>query len=326
MVGCVILGQDNNLIAEGYHQKAGEDHAEIVALRKAGKRAINSILYVNLEPCAHYGLTPPCVKAIIEHRVKMVVIGGLDPNAKVNGKGVRILQEAGIKTIVGVLEQECFDLNKIFFHWITKQKPFVSLKVAATLDGKIAHPEGKKWITGLESRQKVHELRAAYDAILTGNGTILADNPRLTVRKAVGLNPVRVILDRRGLCQPDLQIFQEAGQNLIFTSVPNCQEKYPTNTEIVTWSGSLEEVLAQLGQKKITSVLLEAGTNLNSAFLRENLVDEILYFINPCLAGDLSMPSCYLGPVQNFTIKQTEFYGQDLLITLNRSLITFLFT
>lgn len=316
MVGAIILSQDGNLVAEGYHQKAGSPHAEIMALQKAGSQAEGGTLYINLEPCSHYGKTPPCTKAIIENKLKKVVIGTLDPNPKVNGQGLKMLKEAEIEVVSGIMSEECLKLNRFFFHWIKTQKPWITMKVAASLDGKIGYSDQFKWITGLEARTKVHQLRSEFDAVLTGSGTILSDNPRLTVRLVEGRNPIRIILDRRLRCNEKHKIFQEQGQNILFTNNKAVAPQL-SNTENIQWSGScLDEVLEILGKKNILSVLLEAGTNLNSAFLEQELVNEIFYFINPSLLGQIESPQIYKGKPKNFKIQNISRFGQDLLLEM----------
>jgi diaminohydroxyphosphoribosylaminopyrimidine deaminase / 5-amino-6-(5-phosphoribosylamino)uracil reductase len=316
MVGAIVLDAQGNLIAEGYHEKAGSPHAEVIALRKAGEKAKGGTLYINLEPCSHYGRTPPCTKAIMEHRLKKVVIGTPDPNPKINGQGIKFLQNFGIEVKTNVLADECLKVNKFFFQWIKTNKPWLTLKIAASLDGKIGYSDELKWITGLEARTKVHEFRTEYDALLTGSGTIIADNPRLTARLVNGRNPIRIILDRRLRSTPTHKIFREPGQNILFTSHKKAESMNFRNTEIVQWNGHLEEVLLNLGKRNIISVLVEAGTELSSAFLQSKLVNEVLYFMRPSLLGNSNNPVVYLGEEQNFCIEEIKRYGQDLLLEM----------
>ena len=195
MVGAVIV-RDEKIIAEGWHRKAGTPHAEIHALNMAGDLAKDSTLYVTLEPCSHFGRTPPCANAIVNAGIKKVVIAMTDPNPKVAGRGIEILKNAGIEVEVGILEDQARRLNEVFIKWITTQKPFVTLKTAMSLDGKIAAATGQsQWITSEESRRKVHQLRDINDAIMVGIGTVLADNPSLTTRIDGGKNPIRIIVD-----------------------------------------------------------------------------------------------------------------------------------
>jgi len=197
MVGAILV-KGGKMVGEGYHAKAGEAHAEIVALQQAGEEAEGAILYLNLEPCTHYGKTPPCVPQVIEAGVKRVVIGMEDPNPLVKGKGIEILRKAGLDVEVGILEKECRRLNEAFCKYILKKEPFVVLKVAATLDGKMATRNGdSKWISGEASRRFVHKLRDQVDGVLVGIGTVLKDNPMLTARIRGGRDPYRIVLDSR---------------------------------------------------------------------------------------------------------------------------------
>ncbi len=195
MVGAVLV-KNGKSVGEGYHVKAGTDHAEIIALKRAGEEARGAILYLNLEPCTHYGRTPPCAPAVIEAKVKRAVIGMEDPNPSVRGRGLESLKRAGLDVEVGILEKECRRLNEAFCKYITKKEPFVILKVAATLDGKIATREGdSKWISGETSRRFVHRMRDQVDGVVVGIGTVLKDDPQLTARIKKGRDPYRVILD-----------------------------------------------------------------------------------------------------------------------------------
>lgn len=319
LVGAVVLNPAGELIAEGFHEKAGSDHAEVNALKKLGGTAPGGILYVNLEPCNHYGKTPPCTEAIIKAGIKKVIIGSLDPNDKVNGQGVKALQNAGLEVVYGVLEKQCLELNRFFFHWIKTKMPWVSLKIAATLNGKINIKPHNDWITGLEARKRVHEMRAEYDAVLTGSGTIIEDNPRLTVRMIAGRNPTRVILDRRLRCDKEHNVFHEDGNNILFTaSLKNAQQKgiVFANTEIIEWNGELKEVLKLLGEKNYLSVMIEAGNLLNTSFIEEKLVNEILYFVNPSLIGRGSLTDVYSGDLAKFKLNSLEKLGEDCLLVM----------
>ncbi|MEO8400117.1 MAG: bifunctional diaminohydroxyphosphoribosylaminopyrimidine deaminase/5-amino-6-(5-phosphoribosylamino)uracil reductase RibD, partial [Ignavibacteriaceae bacterium] len=209
LVGCVIIKNDR-IIGAGYHQKFGESHAEINAINNSKENLEGSTLYINLEPCSHYGKTPPCVDKILEAKIKKVVIGTLDMNPLVSGNGVKKLKSVGIDVKVGVLENECINLNKFFFKFITKKTPYVTLKAAQTLDGKIADKSGEsKWISSLSSRRFVHEFRSKYDAVLVGTKTIIKDNPSLTVRLIEGRNPKRIIIDTDLSLKNSLKIFKD---------------------------------------------------------------------------------------------------------------------
>jgi len=321
LVGAVIVNSEGTLIAEGFHEKAGCPHAEVVALREASADNLKgSTLFVNLEPCCHYGKTPPCAKAIIEAGISKVVIGSLDPNPKVSGGGIKALQEAGISVISGVLERQCAELNRFFFHWIQNKKPWVSLKIAATLDGKISIEPHGKWITGLEARKQVHKLRSEFDAVLTGSGTIMADDPQLTVRLAEGRNPVRVVLDRRLRCDKDKRVFQEDGLVLLFTgSMEKAHQKgfQQANIEIIEWDGNLMSMLSQLAERNILSVMVEAGNVVNSSFIRENAFNELLYFVNPSLFGGSMSVNSSDELFTKLTLQSVKKYDKDLLFILH---------
>ena len=208
LVGCVII-KDNKIIGAGYHQKFGEEHAEINAINSSAESVEGSTLYVNLEPCRHHGKTPPCVDRIIKEKIKRVVIGTLDVNPLVSGNGVKALKKAGVDVKVGVLENECIELNKFFFKYITSKLPYVTLKAAQTLDGMIADKnKNSEWISSKESIKYVHWLRASYDAVLFGSDTAKIDNPKLTVRMVEGRNPYRVVLDSKLSLKTDLYLFK----------------------------------------------------------------------------------------------------------------------
>lgn len=351
MVGSVIVDAEGNLLSKGFHQKAGQAHAEINALQNAlqgdfKEKLKDSTIYVNLEPCCHFGKTPPCTKAIIESGIKKVVIGSLDPNPKVEGKGVKELKENGIEVINGVLEEECAELNKFFFHWIKTKKPWVTLKIAATLDGKIHLGEAGRQITGPETQVKVQELRAEHDAILTGSGTVLADNPQMNVRLVEGKSPIKIVLDRRLRTNPKHKIYAPEAKSLIFTNKENLQQhsfgktveliEYPdfklereSSSErrspplllkgvggIIQPKKSLEEILLELGSRGILSVLVEAGQGINSTFMQSNVFNELIYFINPSICSMSDSLSATGNCHQELKIKETSLHGNDLMLRL----------
>lgn len=297
LVGCVIV-KNEKIIGAGYHQKCGENHAEINAINNATESVEDSTLYVNLEPCSHFGKTPPCVDAIIEKGIKRVVVGTRDPNPLVSGKGIEKLIRSGVKVKVGVLEQECTDLNKFFFKYITKKIPYVTLKIAQTLDGKIADLNyNSKWITSTESRKVVHKMRTSYDAVLVGAGTVNLDNPSLTVRFTEGRNPKRIILDAGLSSNPESKIFRSEKNVLIITSEAKSEKKRVINkfkqlgVEILFIKPSkngniyLQTVLKKIGKLGITSVLVEGGNQIFSSFIKEKTFDEVVTFISPKFLG-----------------------------------------
>ena len=328
MVGAVVV-KDGEIISTGYHAYYGGPHAEAVALEKAGEKARGATLYVNLEPCVHFGKTPPCVPRIIDAGIKRVVIATLDPNPLVSGKGVKMLREAGIDVTVGVLEKEAKKLNEAFFKWIKTKVPFVVLKIASTLDGKIATYSGNsKWITSLESRKLVHKYRAFYDAVLVGAGTVLKDNPELTVRLMRGRNPVRVILDSSLRIPLSSKVLAANGRRIVFHSEDVSSDKLERlrdmGVELYAVPGEgevldLHEVLRKLGEIGIASVMVEGGREIFSSFLREELADKLIYFIAPKILGGGIGPFdevelCTIGESIELKDVRVRRVGSDLLV------------
>jgi diaminohydroxyphosphoribosylaminopyrimidine deaminase / 5-amino-6-(5-phosphoribosylamino)uracil reductase len=305
-VGCVVV-KDGAILGVGFHQYDWKDHAEIVALKQAGERARGATLYVTLEPCNHTGRTGPCTEAIIAAGISRVVAAMEDPNPKTHGTGFGRLRAAGIEVESGLLEAEAQLLNEAFSHWITTRKPFVTLKSALTLDGQLALPKSRKgkkreWITSEESRAEVHRMRHASDALLTGIGTILADNPLLTDRSGLQRRRrlLRVILDTRLRLSPKSRIVQTSDDDLlVFTAAPlkspKARKLQNSGVEILNikkkYAGlDLVTVLKELGRRDILSVLLEAGPHLNAASLSAGLVNKLVLFYAPKIAGDFRVP------------------------------------
>ncbi|MDQ0189701.1 bifunctional diaminohydroxyphosphoribosylaminopyrimidine deaminase/5-amino-6-(5-phosphoribosylamino)uracil reductase RibD [Alicyclobacillus cycloheptanicus] len=300
MVGAVIV-QHGEIVGQGAHLKAGGPHAEVHALRMAGDRAKGATVYVTLEPCAHVGRTPPCADALIEAGVAEVVVACTDPNPEVSGAGIRRLQQAGIRVTVGVLEKQAQALNEAYFHWRATGRPFVVWKCAATLDGYIATHQGdSRYVTSPEARQSVHQLRQEHPAIAVGVGTLLADNPQLTIRlQGRPLNawqPLRVVFDSNLRSRPDAEVFQGPGKTLIYTSVSDVKggraaQLQARGAEIQVVEADLHgrvllpAALNDLGQRGLTSVLVEAGPTVAGALLRDRLVDKVVYYIAPKLLG-----------------------------------------
>ncbi len=292
LVGCVIFDDDFNIVSVGRHEKYGEFHAERNALLKKGVDFKGKNLIVNLEPCCHYGKTPPCTEIIIEKGIKKVIVGIRDVNPLVAGKGIEQLRNNGIEVIEGILEDECRKLNEIFIKNQTEKKPFILIKSAITLDGKIAtKTNSSKWITGERARKEVQRLRNLYDAILTSSNTVIADNPSLTARIKNGKNPVRVVLDRNLKTLPTSKVYKDDGTRVfLFTSHKN-NNKYPQNVCVKRVSEAeggldLNEVVSVLWTEGIRSVLVEAGGVLNGAFIRTGLVDKFVLFVAPKILGD----------------------------------------
>ncbi|MDD3267704.1 MAG: bifunctional diaminohydroxyphosphoribosylaminopyrimidine deaminase/5-amino-6-(5-phosphoribosylamino)uracil reductase RibD [Syntrophomonadaceae bacterium] len=310
MVGAVIV-RAGEILGEGYHRQAGTPHAEINAINAAGGRDLSgATMYVTLEPCSHYGRTPPCADALVKAGLGRVVIATRDPNPLVAGKGLRILEDAGIEIAVGLLEEQALRLNEVFFKYIQSGKPFVSLKTAMTLDGKIASFSGdSRWVTGEDARNYVHQLRNCYDAIMVGIGTVLADDPQLNTRLAGDdlRDPVRIIIDGQLDLPLDSKIVKTAPaqRSIVFTSHSHDKEKAGIlkawGLEIVEIGDEpsalpLERVMDKLGNMGICSLLLEGGAQINAYMLEHHLIDKVYWFIAPKIIGGKTAPSPVAGP------------------------------
>jgi diaminohydroxyphosphoribosylaminopyrimidine deaminase/5-amino-6-(5-phosphoribosylamino)uracil reductase len=289
VVGAVVVSGDQ-VVGEGWHEQAGGPHAEVVALEAARERARDATLYVTLEPCAHYGRTPPCVDAIVTAGVARVVVGAPDPNPKTDGQGFARLREAGVEVelLDGEPARQARRQNEAWRTWIATGRPFVTYKAAVTLDGRVVVP-GSRWVTGEESRRRVHELRAASDAVAVGIGTVRADSPRLDARD--------VETDR----QP---------RRLAFGTGP-----LPEGSELELVPGPLDQALERLAAEGVQSLLLEGGPTLASSFLREGLVDKLLLFVAPTLAGSGPRWVDELGAAVSLMGLEAERVGGDVLLT-----------
>ena len=304
MVGCVVLDKEGNIVSTGYHKKYGDNHAERDALLKLqGNEAEGGTLYVNLEPCSHYGKTPPCVGLIIERKLAKVVIAMRDPNPKVDG--ISKLKSSGIEVIEGVLEEEAKFLNRVFIKNITQKLPYVVLKTATTMDGKIATKTGSsKWITSEVSRAEVYRMRQDFDCILTSSNTVIADNPTME-------HKFKCVLDKDFRTNPESKIYQQ-GEIYIANSV---------NTPLKDGNLDLKSVLSEFYKKGVYTVFVECGGTLAGAFLKERLVDEVYQFIAPKITNDNSGLSCFNGDnienindSVNLKIYETKFLNPDILI------------
>lgn len=295
MVGAVVV-KDGEIVGKGWHKFYGGPHAEVYALEEAGEKAEGATIYVTLEPCSHFGKTPPCAEKIKKMKIKKCVIACLDPNPIVAGRGKKILEEAGIEVVVGVREKEAKELNKVFMKYITEKNPYLFLKCAITLDGKIATNErDSKWITNENSREKVQFLRHEYMGIMVGINTLINDNPRLTARIENGINPFRIVVDPH-LCTPLESNFvnmADDNKSVIITSKENekndkIKELENKNVKIIYMEGydfSVHEILKKIGELKIDSVLLEGGSYLISKAFKENRIDGGEIFIAPKILG-----------------------------------------
>jgi diaminohydroxyphosphoribosylaminopyrimidine deaminase / 5-amino-6-(5-phosphoribosylamino)uracil reductase len=304
LVGAVIV-QGDEAVGEGYHPRAGEPHAEVMALRAAGDRALDATMYVSLEPCCHHGRTPPCTDAVLAAGVRRVVAAMLDPFPKVSGGGIAALQAAGVEVTVGTLEAEARRLNEAFLKAVTCGLPFVTLKAAMTLDGKIATVTGhSRWVTGEAARRQVHRLRDQHDAILVGIGTVRADDPLLTARLPRARNPLRVVLDARA----ELPLNSQIGSTLakVPTVVAVTEAAPSERREALVAAGAevrvvpategrvaLRPLMEALVQRGVHSVLAEGGAETHASLLGGSLVDKVILFIAPKLVGGRAAP----GPI-----------------------------
>lgn len=326
MVGAVIV-KNGEIVAEEFHKKPGTPHAEALAIGKAGENAKGSILYVNLEPCCHTEKrTPPCTQAIINSGITKVIVGMKDPNPKVSGMGILELQKAGIEVISGVLEDEAKRLNESYVKFIVTRKPFVTLKIAMTLDGKIATPEGQsKWITGEKARRAVHRLRSSVDAIITAIGTVKADNPQLTARIKGGKNPLRIVIDPNLEIPLDAKILRTPPETIIVTRTNDSRTNYleKSGIKIIYFDEKLDLnwLIEKLGEMEITSVLIEGGSSLNSHALEDRIVDKVIFFIAPKIIGGRESFSAVGGKTfkkleEAYRITNTKIrrLGEDFLI------------
>jgi diaminohydroxyphosphoribosylaminopyrimidine deaminase/5-amino-6-(5-phosphoribosylamino)uracil reductase len=334
LVGAVVV-KDGKVISRGYHQKAGGPHAEVIALKKAGEAAKDATLYVTLEPCSHTDKrTPPCSPLVIQSGVKRVVVGMIDPNPRVSGKGIKALRSAGINVDAGVLEAEAEKLNEAFIKHITTGMPFVTLKIAQTLDGKIATASGEsKWITGEQAREKGRRLRAVNDAILVGINTVLKDDPALTTRIPKGRDPIRVVVDTRLRIPLNAKVLKQKSRvRTIIATVENSAKNKIKKLQAVgaevltvrTVQGRLDlrDLMRKLGKMDIISVLIEGGAEINASAIKSGIADKAVLFVAPLLmTGRDSL--CSIGGVSPRMLRQavrltrvtSQFVGQDLMIT-----------
>jgi len=295
MVGAVIV-RAGEIIAEGYHRKFGADHAERDALKRTSANVGGATIYVNLEPCCHWGKTPPCVDILIEQGIKRVVIGTLDPHALVDGKGVQILRGHGIEVVEGILEDEARALNEVYFHYTRAGLPFITIKYAQSLDGRIATSQGdSRWISSEATRRFAHRLRAQHDAIMVGIGTVLADDPQLTVRLVKGRNPLRIVLDSRLRIPLNAQVLQGEGATLITTADAHNRQKVEAiqrqgKEVLVVQRGpdgraDLQSLMKILAERGISSILVEGGAEVITALLKGGLVNRMVVITAPLILG-----------------------------------------
>ena len=349
LVGAVIV-RDGEIIGEGYHECYGQLHAERNAIANAKKRGNSlegSTIYVTLEPCCHYGKTPPCTEAIIEEKIARVVVGSDDPNPLVSGKGFQMLREKGIEVIPHFLKEECDAMNHVFFHYIRTGTPYVAMKYAMTMDGKIACYTGdSKWVTGEESRAHVQTLRNHYKGIMAGIGTVLADDPMLNCRIEGGRDPIRIIADSHLRIPMDSQLVRTAGQQpLIVACLPDADEEKAAQlqekgVEVLRIPGvttaditeeqkeviSLPVLMKELGARKIDGILLEGGGQLNESALQAGIVDRIYCYIAPKIFGGAQAKTPVEGQGLTRAADAWKFnrigmqeFGQDILLEYEKA-------
>jgi len=337
LVGCVIV-KDDEIIGEGFHEEFGKNHAEVNAIldaKEKGHDIEGATLYVNLEPCSHFGKTPPCANRIVEEKIKRVVIGTTDPFEKVSGRGVEILESNGIEVTEGICEDDCKNLNERFFTYVKNNRPFVVLKAGMTLDGKIATSTGEsQWITSEYSRKFSHELRGKLDAIMVGINTVIADNPTLNVRYgAFPYNPIRIILDSKLRIPEDANVLRDDLETIaiIATTKKYDKDKFEKlknkkNVEILICNEKNEEVdlldlMAKLKEFDISSILLEGGATLNASMIKEGLIDKYYFFIAPTIIGKTGLSAigdlkvdALSDAIKLNNIKVETLFG-DILVT-----------
>lgn len=322
MVGCVVV-KDDQIVAEGYHERCGGFHAERNALTSCTEDLTGAQLYVTLEPCCHHGKTPPCTDIIIERGIGKVYVGSMDPNPQVAGKGVAILRENGIEVETGILEEECLALNDIFFHYITTNMPYVAMKYAMTLDGKIATYTGdSKWVTGEEARQHVHELRKQYSAIMVGIGTVLADDPMLNCRIEEGVDPIRVVCDSNLRIPLDCQLVKTAKEIPTIVCYAQGEEQKlqalrEAGVELIANDADdgkvdFSEVMKLLGKRGVDSVIIEGGGTFHGTVLKSGLVQKIYCYIAPKMIGGKDAKSPVEG--DGFSLMKDALAVSDMKI------------
>ena len=318
LVGCVVV-KNGRVIGEGYHKEFGCEHAEVFALRNCSESPRGASLYVNLEPCSIYGKTPPCTKTIIENSIASVYIGVKDPNPEINGSGIEELRHSGIKVSTDILYDKCLELNKGFFKWINIKMPYVIAKVAQTKDGFMGQDDKTSiWITGKKTKEHTHNLRSTVDAIMVGRNTAEIDDPQLTVRRVLGNNPTRVILDTNRKLPLTLKIFNDKNaKTYIMCSNNRFKDNKTSFCEFVSTKekGSMldpYDILKQLGEKGITSILIEGGKKVHESFFNADLIDEIYTYTSSKVIEGASLKNPLI-PDDNWVINEQIHLEEDTL-------------
>lgn len=340
LVGAVIV-KDGRIIGSGYHARYGDLHAERAAFKNLTESAEGAEMYVTLEPCCHFGKQPPCTHAVVENKISKVYVGSDDPNEMVAGKGIEYLREHGIEVVTGVLKEECDAINRPFFHYITKKTPYVVMKYAMTMDGKIAcHTKDSKWVSNEESRYFVQQLRNRYVGIMVGINTVLCDNPSFTCRIEGGRNPIRIICDSSLRIPVDSNIVNTAKEVETIVATTLLENK-KTSPELIDKIKILEEkgiilldvaeedghvdtkdLMIKLGERKIDSILLEGGGTLNYGMISKDLVNEVVAFVAPKIVGGEKSPTPVAGAgidmmcdAKSFKLIQVDKIGEDIMLT-----------
>lgn len=282
-VGAVIV-KDNRIVGTGYHRKAGFPHAEVIAIKSAGTKTTGAILYTNLEPCCHYGQTPPCTDQIIKAGIKRVVVGIIDPNPQVSSRGIKQLKNSGIEVVVGVEEKRCRDLNRGYIKRVKTGLPYTIVKIASSLDGRIATRAGEsKWITSETSRRYVHQLRSQVDAAVIGIGTVLKDNPELTVRQLIGQNPARIIIDKNLQTPENASTLSAEAPTYILTRI---KKEIPKAKTIELQDYSPPAILKKIGELGFNEIMIEGGSQIFSSMIGSRLFDELIIIFAPKIIGE----------------------------------------
>lgn len=333
LVGCVVV-REGEAIGEGYHLKYGEPHAEANAITDAeahGHSVEGADLYVTLEPCVHFGKQPPCSDLLVAKKIKRCTIALRDPYTEVDGKGIAKLESAGIEVRVGLLADAAREQNRFFIKRVITGTPYVTLKIAQSIDGRSALASGEsKWITGEASRKRVHELRTEFDAVLVGSGTVLADDPELTVRLVEGRSPIRVVLDRENRLPDTLKVFDEQSRHIRVVAPGLKKREYDLEVEMLSDHLSLNDLTRKLSEQGISSILIEAGAKLAASVLAEEIADELLFFTAPLVLGGDAQPAVgrlglkSLSSAERWTLRSAELFdGGDILTTYRRSLTSY---
>jgi diaminohydroxyphosphoribosylaminopyrimidine deaminase / 5-amino-6-(5-phosphoribosylamino)uracil reductase len=316
MVGCVIVN-DGKIIGEGYHKEYGKNHAEVNAIHSVKDKSElkNSILYVNLEPCCHHGKTPPCTDLIIKYNIPKVVLGCIDTFSKVSGQGIKKLKDNSVEVIYGVLEKDCIELNKRFFCYHIKKRPYIILKWAKSKDNFIAPINQEKpfWMTSEKSKKLVHSWRSEEDAILVGRKTVIADNPSLTVRMCEGKNPIRIIIDKELSLDKKSNVFDDQAETIVFNNIKSAIINKTTYLK-VNFNNLNEDILNQLYNRNILSIIIEGGTITINSFIEKNLYDEIRVFTtDKLLKKGIDSPE-----LPNINLIKTRIINNDKLEVYKR--------